>query len=424
MTRTLLVIFGASQYPHIPQFEPRTAFATSALAFRELVTDLLAIDAMDVCNLFDSTAGVSDQLVEVQRFLSERAQASAVIVYHVGHGGFLADQEFYLVTRTTHSGIEAGTGIRAKALADVLREAFHGRVYVILDCCFAAAAVAAFQATGLGQLAERDLIDTLPKRGTALLVAASKDHAAMAPLDQDRTMFTGAFVDAISVGDANCPETLSLDDAADLTTELLRDRYASRTVRPEVHSPAQRSGDVARIPLFPNRARVAGARVPDPPQPRRVPRLLDRIFLSILALLVLGMGTLVIFFGASPVAFLGILLIPVLAILGLLALGIVAVGLTGAKQITTDKVFTGSVIGAVCATVAATSVVGQIKGWQLGETVDWDIKLAATVLYSIAAVVTIIGLPSGIMEMLHEERKTRARKQAERAARRDDDELR
>ena len=96
-----------------------------------------------------------------------------MVFYYVGHGGFLADREYFLVLRSTKKGREQLRGLRIRALAQLLKEhAPQHRVYLILDCCFAGEAVREFRSGELGLLLEKETFDAMCATGTALLVAA------------------------------------------------------------------------------------------------------------------------------------------------------------------------------------------------------------------------------------------------------------
>ena len=65
-------------------------------------------------------------------------------------------------------------------------------------------------------------------------------------------MFSGAILDALRCGSDNEPEKLSLAVVGQMTWDLVKRKYPDEAVRPEVHSPDQRKGDIAVLPLFPN----------------------------------------------------------------------------------------------------------------------------------------------------------------------------
>jgi hypothetical protein len=175
-------------------------------------------------------------------------------------------------TDDVHSDV---TGLRASTLARVVKESFHGAVYVLLDCCFAGHAVAEFQSVdAVGRLASTITLPALGERGTAMLIATSKEEPALTPTGQPLTMFADGLLRALTVGAANLGEHLSLQDVGDLVVDVLRRRYPPEyVVLPEVHSPRQIGSSVAKRPLFAN----AAYRVSRPaPRPGALPHPLDR----------------------------------------------------------------------------------------------------------------------------------------------------
>ena len=66
------------------------------------------------------------------------------------------------------------------------------------------------------------------------------------------TMFTGALVQVLKEGAKLSTPKFSLQMIQQLTWERIRNTYKESAVRPEVHCPDQKQGDVSRFPLFPN----------------------------------------------------------------------------------------------------------------------------------------------------------------------------
>ncbi|MEJ2337243.1 MAG: hypothetical protein P8Y26_16650 [Gemmatimonadales bacterium] len=61
------------------------------------------------------------------------------------------------------------------------------------------------------------------------------------------------------------PKRLSLAEIGEVVQRLIRRKFGQSGVRPEIHSPHQEKGDIARIPLFPNPAYT-------PPKPKTLPK--------------------------------------------------------------------------------------------------------------------------------------------------------
>jgi hypothetical protein len=254
--KIVAVMLGASQFP-LAGFDPNAAFAASATAFREYLErhDGAGLTSDRILDLFDDDRGVLDQGDQLIEFLTRHTDATDVVFYYVGHGGFLADREYFLVLRSTKKGREQFRGLRIRALAQLLKEhAPHHRVYLILDCCFAGEAVREFQSGELGLLLEKETFDAMRATGTALLVAASKDEPAITPTGRRQTMFSECLMDVLEDGIPGKDEALSLSDVAEALQARIRDKFGLQGVRPEIHSPRQRGGDIAKLPLLPNLA--------------------------------------------------------------------------------------------------------------------------------------------------------------------------
>jgi hypothetical protein len=65
-------------------------------------------------------------------------------------------------------------------------------------------------------------------------------------------MFSGVLLEVLRTGAPDLPERLSLAQVGRCVEEMIRQRYPDTAVRPEVHSPDQQKGDLAKCPLFPN----------------------------------------------------------------------------------------------------------------------------------------------------------------------------
>ncbi len=181
-----------------------------------------------------------------------------LILYYVGHGLFSGtDQTYCFAIRATDARNEALTSIRASDLASILKNsARFWRKVLILDCCFSAAAYKEFQSGPLTAVRVK-LSDELPKKGTTLLCSASAHDASLAPKGLPRTMFSDTLLRTLHQGHPSLGPKLSVSELGDLIRLNIKDLYPDDGVRPEVHSPDQRDGDISDLPLFPNPAHVA-----------------------------------------------------------------------------------------------------------------------------------------------------------------------
>jgi tetratricopeptide (TPR) repeat protein len=257
----LAMILGASRYPRKPAWN-NPAFKSSAAAFKSYAgaADGMNIPADRILDLFGDERDEQGQCMQITEFLTcHRAAATDLVVYYVGHGGFAEDRSYYLGIKQTRDGHEFLTTLEVRKLARTIKLAFRNRrVYIVLDCCFAAAAVQYFQSDDIAQLVVSQVARDLPSSGTAFLAAASKDDVAIAPAREAHTVFTTALLRVLRSGMGDRPGHLSLYDLYEgIRDDIDRSRGAEAPA-PQIHCPSQpRGGDVSRFPLFPNPA--AGA---------------------------------------------------------------------------------------------------------------------------------------------------------------------
>jgi hypothetical protein len=276
---TLFVILGASEFP-LAELTPSPAFLNSANALGEylLDSDGFGLPTENLLSLFDTTEAPSDLLGKIGDFLArsadrpEERRARDLVVYYVGHGGFSDDNEYFLAIRATRKDGKWFTSIQIKALAQTLKEhGRHLRKYLILDCCFSAAAYTAFQSGPLPAALQKTKGEfeglEAPGRGTALLCASGPRDPAKAPPGEKFTMFSGALVELLK-GPQDQPK-LSLLNLRDFSYGIIKERWRDEAVRPELHSPEQVDGDIARLPLFPILARRGSRAVPGESELRR-----------------------------------------------------------------------------------------------------------------------------------------------------------
>lgn len=260
--QTLALILGASAFPRSPKMAHGQQFYNSAQDFLEYLTasDGLGLPAGNVnWSLFDDSRSPGDQLRQVRDFLEKRSShlrqkgtpAQDLIVSYVGHGLF-AGPDYCLAVRGTEEGSESFTSIRVRDLAAALKEhARFLRKFLIFDCCFSAQAYKEFQSAPI-TVARLKVLEELPRRGTTLLCSSSANDASVAPEGHPRTMFSESLLRVLHQGDSRLGPKLSLSELGDLVKLDIRETYKEAGVRPEVHSPDQREGDIANLALFPN----------------------------------------------------------------------------------------------------------------------------------------------------------------------------
>src|SRR5579859_5450037 len=96
---TLLILLGASEWPHSPEFQSSEAFTNAARGLKEYFLDQhgFGIPPINSLDLFNSSKSADEIDEEISRFLDQRISAMKasgdaardVLVYFVGHGGFV-----------------------------------------------------------------------------------------------------------------------------------------------------------------------------------------------------------------------------------------------------------------------------------------------------------------------------------------------
>jgi hypothetical protein len=246
--QTVGIVLGASRFPNLVIDSQRLglAFAKSKVEVKRYLNRICG----HVLDCFDSAKLPNRLCLEVADFLEHHSLATDLIVYYVGHGGFLNSQEYFVACRATREKQKHATGLRVSDLATSIITSFRNRrVYLIFDCCFAGSAADSFQAASDDLIAKQS--EKLPT-GVSLLNASSRNEAAVVPQGGARTMFSECLLEVLRRGIPRRSEHLSLREVGNAVTDIVMERYPDIGVRPEVHSPRQRDGDVADVPIFPN----------------------------------------------------------------------------------------------------------------------------------------------------------------------------
>ena len=279
-SQTLAVLFGASEFTFAPKLAQGKAFYNSATDFREYLVskDGLGLPSKNIKSLFDDSRSPSEQLQRIGAFLDQRSAELKIegnppldlIVFYVGHGLFFGhDQAYGFAVRETDERAEGLTSIRASDLASIIMDrARFLRISLIFDCCFSAAAAKEFQGAPLQAVRAKVLRD-FPERGTALLCSASAHDPSLAPQGLSHTMFSSSLLKALRTGHRSFGHRLSLTEVYELVKVDLTEAFPDTYVRPEIHSPNQRHGDVSAVFLFPNPAfaeAATGEARPSPPR--------------------------------------------------------------------------------------------------------------------------------------------------------------
>jgi hypothetical protein len=261
---TLVILLGASKFEKAPKIQSSASFKRSAEAVKEYFLDkkgfglvpenlMYCFDSKKECTTIDEMIGKFLKQ-RIKNLGDGRQKARDLLFYYIGHGGFSRDsKDYFLALRTTRQDNQLLTSYSVRALGKTLKEyARFLRRFLILDACFSASAYTAFQSSPL-DLARVKTLEELPERGTALLSAAGPEEPARTLKGKKYTMFTGAFLDILRVGSEHERAKFSLAVAGQLAWSRIKELYPDEAVRPEVHSPDQREGDVADLPIFPNK---------------------------------------------------------------------------------------------------------------------------------------------------------------------------
>jgi hypothetical protein len=242
------IVLGAARFPRSQALDA----AELADAFAASKRDVLGIlsSFAEVLDRFDSPQSPNALCEEIAGFLRGRPSAADLIVYYVGHGGFLDDQSYFLALRETATDLEHASALRFVDLATTLKKAFRKRrIFVILDCCFAGSALPLLQGPAQDLIAQQT-------HGIALLSASARDKAAIVPRGGPRTMFSDCLCDVLSAGIAGGQERVSLRQVREAVVARIGEKYPDGArAWPEVHTPRQDGVDIADYPLFPNVAR-------------------------------------------------------------------------------------------------------------------------------------------------------------------------
>jgi hypothetical protein len=263
---TYAVLLGASHWPD-GAFTDALQFKQSSQAFKAFLTDPAGQDLplKNVLDLFDDGRPPSELTRSIDLFLKTARAAGPVndlIVYYVGHGAFDPGprSDYFLALRSTEQRDLLGTGLAMPSLRRAIAPSgWHPRIYMILDCCFAASATDTFRPQAeLAGIVRVKLREEFPEKGIANLCAAGAADPAKYRADEAYTMFSGAMLEVLDRGIEGREGRLSLNTLRDGAFSVLAERYGTMAPRPEVHATDQSSGSVANVDLFVCRGSASG----------------------------------------------------------------------------------------------------------------------------------------------------------------------
>lgn len=257
---TLIVILGADEWPYYSQLNSSVAFKNSAedLTNYFLSSTLFNLPSQNIISLFNSSLSASDMLHEIADFIEKRKSESTrdglkisnLIIYYVGHGGFVGGQNlYYLAVKSTRQTTAMTSGILVESLASAIKEqTLNLRTFVVIDACFSAAAYECFQSSP-SEVVEVQVRDLFSK-GVSLLCSSSSRSPSK--LLGNHTMFTSALLEVLNNGSSNNKKFMSFHDVSVLLRDRLYEEHQDEAVRPEIHSPSQTQGDISLVEFFPN----------------------------------------------------------------------------------------------------------------------------------------------------------------------------
>ena len=253
------IVLGASEFPNYGpiRIHGGDAFKASAKKFTHCLGQLFGSNWLSshtqFLDLFDSTDNPDDLIKKISSFLkTANGDEHHLMIFYVGHGGFIDPEEYYLVLRNTREHHERTSGLTIKALADVVRLEFSkGNLYLILDCCFGGAAVKSFQLGNLTPIINFANKKAFPRVGTSVFCASSKESVALSKGTKKLTQFSECFTEVLEQGIQGEGQLLTLRSIAQAVRSR-GERFGYDQVYPGLHSPQQQGTDAADHQFIPN----------------------------------------------------------------------------------------------------------------------------------------------------------------------------
>lgn len=265
---TLVILLGASSWPRT-HLDGGPSFSNSANDLRDYFLDPkgFALPPANLKNLFDEPNSPTEVLEEVSDFLEQtvmKGRFHDLILYYVGHGFFPPNKnDLFLALKNSHTE-RFHTSLKVEDLAEVVRNhTRHMRRYVLLDCCYAGNASTIFQSSA-NQRAGRRTQDAF-RQGTVVFCSSNKNEVSKAPKFTRHTMFSGSLLQVLQQGSPDFPAKLTMADVDFLVRKNIKKVFEEDyAVRPELHSPNQKDGDLREVLLFPNsgkRSSIKGRKI-------------------------------------------------------------------------------------------------------------------------------------------------------------------
>ncbi|MFD6149338.1 caspase family protein [Streptomyces sp. NPDC060243] len=233
---TRVVLIGADEYQNFPDL-PAVSNNLARLAELFRSSDVGGLPARHCVTVCDP-ADYEEVLDVVHQAASEATDT--LVVYFAGHGMRSPDGLLHLALGYSEQGRKLYKSVAFSHLRAAVLESTAPRKVVILDCCYSGAALEGYMG-GADEFADQTAIE-----GTCVMTASAATQAAMAPLGERYTAFTGELVKAISEG---IPDVLGPLDMNSLYRHVSRELSSKGMPKPQ-----QRAGDQGHtIALFRNR---------------------------------------------------------------------------------------------------------------------------------------------------------------------------
>jgi hypothetical protein len=250
-------MLGASDFP-LCSYAGSAAFTQAKNRIETFFTGKYNVLAEDMLDLFDTELDPNGLDQKITEFIAKRPTVEDIFLYYVGHGGSDNMMGFLLAIRASRKGALGVSSIATRNLSKSLANVGNNKkIFIILDCCFAAEIVNSMQSDGMDKII-RDDTSLLPKRGVSLLCSSSRHDVSRIIEEGKITMFTDGFTTALQNGDPKKKkELLTFREIGNLTYEYIKEKNKGEAIRPEVHSPMMPEGDLADLEHFPNYAFIS-----------------------------------------------------------------------------------------------------------------------------------------------------------------------
>ncbi|MFY1623716.1 caspase, EACC1-associated type [Micromonospora sp. WMMD735] len=250
-TKSRAVLVGAARYGVGNSLSPLPGVRRNLDDLYRVLTDR-DVGFLSPSNCLRLPDPASPRVVSDALILAAEHAEDTLLFYFAGHGAkAVVTGELHLMLTDSDPANLPFTAVGYNALRAILTD--QGRFparrrVVILDCCFAGAAITA-------TMAAEDLDDAVNTEGTYLLAATTDREYAFAAPGARNTGFTGALLDALQRGLPDAGETLSLGQIFMQTKQLMRSRG--------LNAPRQFATDtIASLPLVRNATYMGTFRAP------------------------------------------------------------------------------------------------------------------------------------------------------------------